>query len=154
MEGYDPNTFYIHSSDRRGHSKASGRFSMPPDVVHRIGVFVADPRYPYETVQDFYRDSIVHRINELAKIEPYLDEVAHLVVRNHEVAAMIAVYEAEDNLVDNFRELARRMTTEQERYELIDEILFSLADNAVPCLHSSTVDKLKDLISRISVGAI
>lgn len=152
-EGYDPSTFYIHSTDKRGHSKTV-RFSMPPDHLHRIQNFIADRRYPYQTQQDFIRDAIVHRINSLAENDETLTEIADVFTRSQHHAALIARAEASDNLVSIYRELAGKLTGGNEQSQLMDDIRDDIANADRLGLTSGAVDQLKDLLNRIHFGAV
>ena len=64
--GYDPEDFYTGASDGRGHS-ANMQCPIPVTVAAELEQMIAAKEFPaYRTRQDFIRDAIVHRINQLA----------------------------------------------------------------------------------------
>ena len=67
---YDPNRFYIHSTNRHNHSTSVRTIprttSFPPEIVAEMAQIVDDPRTPYRSKQDLIRDAVIHRLHHLA----------------------------------------------------------------------------------------
>jgi hypothetical protein len=61
--GYDPNKFYVQSSDARGH-RSPLRVPIPPDLEREIRKILDTGAFPaYEILSDFVRDAVQHHIH-------------------------------------------------------------------------------------------
>jgi len=71
--GYDPNKFFTHASDSKGHSERL-MVKCPPDLLRRVMELVALGAFPvYRDQADFVRDAIHHhlhtRVNQLGDLK-------------------------------------------------------------------------------------
>lgn len=98
--GYDSSRFYTASRDNRGFSDTT-RLRTPTGLAYRIKALVASGKTEYRTDHDFYRDAIVHRLNDVAKLvdDPEFTAYVAQVTTNAKADAYLAGVEANENLV-------------------------------------------------------
>jgi hypothetical protein len=69
---YSPDRFYVASADKNGHSHWL-KMRIPPAISGHISALVASGKIPqYRTVEDFYRDAVLHRLHSIEEMD---DEV-------------------------------------------------------------------------------
>lgn len=69
---YQADTFYTTSTDKKGHS-AQVRTSIPPEMHSQIKRLIESGDFPmYQTMGDFVRDAIFHRVHWVAKNKAHL----------------------------------------------------------------------------------
>lgn len=122
---------------------------MPPDQNRRMMIQVADPRFPYETPQDFVRDAIVHRLAMLAEVSDDAKELLNVMLIDAKAGEMVARMEASEQLVEKYRLVAQRMTTPEERTVLADEIYNIVAESDKLGMHAVDVRQLESLVDRL-----
>lgn len=68
---YDPKNFYIRSVDNNHNRDTTRVDSMkcPPYLNARVMKWVNDPRTPYATAADFWRDAGAHRVQFLEQLD-------------------------------------------------------------------------------------
>lgn len=79
---YDRREFYIRATNESDHYTTARVFSrglaqeqgmpetiaLPHEVVAQIKQMVDDPRTPYRSIQDMFRDAVRHRLHDLAEM--------------------------------------------------------------------------------------
>lgn len=144
MEEYDASRFYIHSTDKRGHS-TQVRVSLPPDQMRRMSQLVQSGKYPYRTYQDFLRDAMIHRMASLGE----QDDEAKVIANEWTVAALFAEvderYEVGEKILDSARRQFSSIETEDDRVDLKGRLQNALAQP----LSSRHVRLLNELLGRL-----
>lgn len=148
MPEYDPSQFYIHATDKRGHS-LSVRFALPPDQHHHLMKIVHDARYPYDTPQDFVRDAVVHRLASLAEADDNASVAVTVFMLANQAAARVAVMEASESLLSSYRDLASRAGTSLERKTLLEDVKEVLGNAAAMGISSTDIMRFEDLKYRL-----
>ena len=80
--------------------------------------------------------------------------VASVFTRNAELGATIARFEASESLVSQYRELAIQSTGSREADKLAEDIRHDIGMADELGITSRDVEKLKDLLHRITLGAV
>ena len=65
--GYDPEQFYCTATDKKGHCQEF-RVKAPPQVAGQLSAMLATRKFPYRTQNDFFRDAMIHRLHQLARM--------------------------------------------------------------------------------------
>lgn len=66
---FDEDEYYTTSVDDKGHFKTS-HVATPPDIHAMIMGLVGDPNHPYRTVNDVYRDAVIHLLELRLRKQP------------------------------------------------------------------------------------
>jgi hypothetical protein len=64
-QGYSVDTFYVRSTDGKGHSE-NIQAKLSPAMVGELNALIRTGDVPYRTIQDFIRDACTHRAKWLA----------------------------------------------------------------------------------------
>jgi len=71
---YDPDRFYVRTSDSRGHS-AMITFRILPEALSALQQIQQSREFPYRTYQDIIRDAIIHRIAALKEMSRHPERI-------------------------------------------------------------------------------
>lgn len=64
-QSYSLDSFYTRSTNKHDHS-AEGKFRLPPHIQAAVAQIVDSKQFPQlRSIQDFYRDSVIHRLHHL-----------------------------------------------------------------------------------------
>lgn len=67
-QSYSLDRFYTRSTNKHDHS-AEGKFRLPPHIQSAIAQIVDSKQFPHlRSIQDFYRDSVIHRLHYLNQL--------------------------------------------------------------------------------------
>jgi|SRR5215469_2129601 len=150
MTEYNPDEYYIHSRDTKGHG-AHIRTQVPTNVARQIAVLIADPRLPYKTPADFVRDAIVHRIAKVEADLPDLEPTVDTFVRQANLALRIERRLTCEKLVHGYwDEMTKASPAEQE--EIREEIVAALEDESLTDAAHNSLEVLLDRFAKWDGG--
>jgi hypothetical protein len=113
---YDPDEFYVSSTDRQGHH-ATQYISLKPETSGEIASMVASKDFPeYKTAGHFIRDAIVHRLHYLEDLRPNADRARYIRLLMH-----AANQEREDTVQREQVQLCEKWETTMQNLSLAND---------------------------------
>ena len=135
LGSYDPDAYYVHSTDRKGHDKEL-RVHLPPDIARCIEIIVESKIWPaYKTRADFVRDAIYHHLaRRLREIDdpPRGSDAFWYELKEQELLDLRRRREAAKRLAETTEQEVRQLLADglvAEARETVEEVLY-LADQA------------------------
>ena len=139
-DGYDPDRFYLESTDSKGHSIAF-RIRIPPDVARRIAEVVSDRSTPFRTTNDVIRTALVQYLNYMATSMVTNEHFAAFVERYTAQAAVesdLEEYKQHERSVETARKLVAITSNRPEAKRL----LTNLAETLPPGIHRQQIESM------------
>lgn len=129
LDSYDPEAYYVHSTDRKGH-REEVRVAVPPEILRCLEVMRESGKWPaYRTRADIVRDAIYHLIaRRLREIDdpPRGSDTFWYALKEQELADLARRREAAQRLADTADREVRRLLEEglvAEAREQVEEVL-------------------------------
>lgn len=134
-DDYNPLEFYTASEDSKGHS-VKATFLVPKNLAGRVAALVSRGDLPaYRTAGDIYRDSVVHRAHQIARLaqdEELLAEVAFQQLIDRQ-ATNLQMYQDGQRLIDSTRQVMELAITRGSLEWVKEELERGMAQaNSVP----------------------
>lgn len=147
-QSYSADRFYTRSTNKHDHS-AEGKFRLPPQIQAQIAQIVESKRYPQlRSIQDFYRDSVIHRLHYLNEQigDDRLDKQLSLEMRACRVDEMRREVEDLKDIIDNHTNNLELAMSMKDGQAISDSL--ALLEDDLPAVREPYRAMLKDLAKR------